>query len=196
MPLFDLTVIAPPATEPVSLAEAKMHCRVEHDAEDALISSLIQAARELVEETTGRALITRTLEWRVDRWATLLYLPYPPAISVVQISYTDAAGATATLPSTAYVLRTGVTPAYIRLDAAQRPAVELARDGAIAIRYQAGYGAAENVPMAFRQAILLLVGHWHLNREAASSANQSELPLAVSALLAPHRLHWFQEWSA
>ena len=196
MPSFDLTVITPPATEPVSLAEAKMHCRVDHNVEDALLASLIQAARGLVEETTGRALITRTLEWRVDQWSTLLYLPYPPTISVVQISYTDADGATATLPTTAYSLRNSVIPAYIRLDAAQRPAVELARDGAIAIRYQAGYGAAENVPMAFRQAILLLVGHWHLNREAIGNANQSELPMAVSALLAPYRLHWFQEWSA
>lgn len=194
--MFDLTVITPPVTEPVSLAEAKTHCRVDHADEDALLSSLIQAARGLVEETTGRALITRTLEWRIDRWATLLYLPYPPAISIVQISYTDAAGVTATLPPAAYSLRAGVIPAYVRLDTAQRPAVNLARDGAIAIRYLAGYGPPENVPLALRHAILLLVGHWYVNREAVSNTSQSELPLAVSALLAPYRLHWFQEWSA
>ena len=198
MPAFDLTVIAPPSTEPVGLAEAKMHCRVDHDAEDALLSLLIQAARGLVEEMTGRALITRTLEWRVDRWATLLYLPYPPAIDVLQIEYTDAEGVTRRLPPSAYSLRNSVTPAYIRLDTAQLPTVELARDGAIVVRYRAGYGGAEDVPMALRQAILLLVGHWYLNREAvgASGVNQSELPLAVSSLLAPYRLYWFQEWTA
>lgn len=196
MPPFDLSVIEPPAAEPVSLAEAKIHCRVDHATEDALLASLIQTARELVEAMTGRALVTRTLEMRIDRWATLLYLPYPPTIGVTQITYTDDAGVTATLPPAAYSLRAGVIPAYVQLDTAQRPAVNLARDGAIAIRYLAGYGGAADVPLALRHAILLLVGHWYVNREAVSNTSQSELPLAVSALLAPYRLHWFQEWSA
>lgn len=195
MPPFDLTVIAPPATEPVSLADAKTHCRVDHATEDALLASLIQTARELVETMTGRALVTRTLELRIDRWATLLYLPYPPAISVVQITYTDVAGATAALPPTAYSLRNGVIPAYVRLDVTQRPSVELARDGAIAIRYQAGYGAAEDVPKPLIQAMLLLIGHWYTNREAVGRNDQGALPFAVESLLAPFNLYWFGDWA-
>ena len=43
-------------TEPVSLTEAKLFLRVEHEAEDDLILTLLAAAKGRVEAATGEAL--------------------------------------------------------------------------------------------------------------------------------------------
>ena len=44
--------------EPVTLEEARLHLRVDHTDEDALIGSIILAARELAEHETGRVFST------------------------------------------------------------------------------------------------------------------------------------------
>jgi uncharacterized phiE125 gp8 family phage protein len=57
-----------PAAEPVTLAEAKAHMRVEINDDDALITGLLLAAREHVEDVTGRKLITQKWRLLLDRF--------------------------------------------------------------------------------------------------------------------------------
>lgn len=61
-----LQLISPPAEEPLSLAEAKLHLRVDFSDEDALISALISAARQAAETITARQLVTARWKYILD----------------------------------------------------------------------------------------------------------------------------------
>src|SRR4051794_11419297 len=94
-------VVTPVEIEPVSLAEARLQCKVDDDddSHDAALTSLITAARENAEHHTGRALAVQTLEMALDAFPACggFGLPMLPVASVASIKYTDAAGAEQTL---------------------------------------------------------------------------------------------------
>lgn len=58
-----LRLVTAATEEPVTLAEARAQLAVLHSAHDAMIDSLITAARELVERLTGYALAEASYEW-------------------------------------------------------------------------------------------------------------------------------------
>jgi hypothetical protein len=62
------TLTTAPAIEPVTLAEALTFMRAASGLEDALVSTLISAAREYVENLTQRALITQTWTLTMPDW--------------------------------------------------------------------------------------------------------------------------------
>ena len=63
-----LVLTSGPAVEPVTLAEAKAHLRVDGSAEDRLIASLILTSRLHIEAALGLALITQSWRLLLDRW--------------------------------------------------------------------------------------------------------------------------------
>lgn len=63
-----LELVTPPAAEPVTLADAKTHMRVDTTLDDAYITLLITAARQFVENWTRRALIYQTWRLVFDHW--------------------------------------------------------------------------------------------------------------------------------
>ncbi len=175
-----------PAVEPVSLTEAKLHCRVDLSTDDTLLTALIVAAREYVEEFTRKALITQTWRLSLDQFPLSgLKLPRPPLQSITSISYTDGAGTVTTVSNTVYTVDTDAEPGRLLLNYNQSwptPAT-MAAANPIKITYVAGYGLAVAVPQKYKQAILMLVGHWYENREASSGQSVREIPMAVESLL-------------
>ena len=54
--------------EPVTVDEAKLHLRVDSTDDDIVIETVIQEAREWIEETYSMALITQTLDYYLDEY--------------------------------------------------------------------------------------------------------------------------------
>jgi uncharacterized phiE125 gp8 family phage protein len=194
-----LTLVTAPTVDPVTLEEVKNHLRATDTTEDGLIAAYVKAATQHVENLIGRALIERAYDlkfdgsWPTDRFgAQRIQLDMPPLMAVDSISYVDTAGATQSLLSSDWqeseYLGVGViVPTYGTTwpDTRNQP-------DAVIVSYRAGYGAtALAVPDAIRQAILLLVGHWHANREAVAVGNAvNTVPFAVDALLSPYRISY------
>jgi uncharacterized phiE125 gp8 family phage protein len=186
-----------PASEPVTLADTKIHLRVDHAADDTLISRLIAAARQQCELTARRAFITRTLDLRLPAMpGALLEIPTPPLLAITSISYVASTGATATVDAGVYHVYADIEPGAIVLKPYQNwPAVDLMPGWPVTIRYTAGYGTTPAaVPQCYQQAIMLLVSHWYENREAVTTgAAASELPFAVQMLLTGDRREWWPQ---
>lgn len=183
-----------PASEPISLTEAKLHCRIDGSTEDNLLTMLIQAAREAVETQTNRALINQTWTAYLDAFPTCgwFYLPKPPLVSVSSVKYYDTDNTLQTLASTEYdVGAIGTTPARIALAQDKSwPSSLRERPDAVQIAYTCGFGsAASSVPAALRHAMLLYIGHWYENREEVVTGTiATQLPAAARMLIQSQRI--------
>lgn len=166
-----LTVTSAPASDPVTPAEAKIHLRVTHNDEDALITALVKAATTQVEDAlTWRSLVTRTYTLTASvAGMNLILLPMPPIQSVTSVKVDGVTLADWSLKGDTLVFGSSVS-------------------GDVEVVFVAGYGNAAAVPYNFKAAILLLVGHLYENREAVVLATQpAKLPMAVEALTLPWR---------
>lgn len=172
-----------PAVEPITLDEAKAHLRVDHVADDALISELIGAARQYVEDWTGRALVEQTWQLELDAWpiGQVIYLPRPRAIGITSVKYIDGDGVQQTLGSGNYVLDEQSEPARLFPPyGVDWPSVRDQR-GAIEIIWTAGYGAnAAAVPDGIKAAVKLVLDHLYARDPVRG------FPSAVPALLSPY----------
>jgi uncharacterized phiE125 gp8 family phage protein len=145
--------------EPVSVELARQQCRLEDDEEDVLIAQKITAAREWVEDYTGRIIAQQTLVAHFRSWGSYLEIPRRPVISVDAVvyngdpddaSYTDG--------------HFSLGPYPLRIVAGDGGFPALRRGGAIMVAYTAGYDAGE-VPKVMIEAILVLVGGMMNERE-------------------------------
>lgn len=195
-----------PTAEPISLADAKAHIRVDIADDDALITTLIQSAREYVEMRTGLSLMTQTWVLQLDRfprsdrielWPAVgspygaMLLPRRPVASVTGITWTDDSGNVNTVdPSTYLVDFVSENPRIALHVNDSWPSTSdspgLAAMAGVNVTFTAGYASAAVVPKHLLAAIRLMVGHWYLNREEVLSGTRLvaiQLPVAAEALI-------------
>ncbi|MBV9989676.1 MAG: phage head-tail connector protein [Alphaproteobacteria bacterium] len=176
-----LQIITPPALEPVTLAEAKAQLKLDTDADDALISTLITAARARAEWHTGRAFVSQSWILWLDCWQEVVQVPLPPLRAVSSVTtYARDGSATVIDPSSYDVDLPG---SRVVLGCIAPPG--LRELNALAIAFDAGFGdAASDVPADIRAAILDLMAELYVNRGDAPATEC----LDAAVLLAPHRV--------
>ena len=187
-----MTVVmtAAPAAEPISLAEAKAHLRVDTGDEDTLIASLIVAGRMLIERNLGLALITQGWSYYLDHWPErgCISLPLLPVQAVSAVTVHDEDGGSSVLDADGYAVDVLSAPARITLTSAT-PSVVTRPFNAFEVAFTAGYGdAGADVPRPICQAVMLLVAHWFERREPVEfGPGPQEVPGIVAGLLQPYR---------
>ena len=198
-----------PAAEPVTTSTAKSFLKVDVSTDDTLIDTMIAAARGLVEEATGRRLITQTLVGYLDKvpgslehawWDGMregpvgllnnasIRIPVGPVQSITHVKVYDSAGVATTASGSTYYLATkGYGEAEIVLfDGQTWPTVTPRQANALEVRFVAGYGAAgSNVPSALVLATLNLVAWMYEHR--GEDITLDTMPANVKSALAPYR---------
>lgn len=188
-PFRSLVRITQPLVEPVSLSAAKTQCRVDTEADDQYIQSLIAVARQYVEDTLDITILNTVWEVRYDLfpiWA--IVLPRPPMqTGTVTVTYRDGSGSYGTLSSASshFQVDTRVIPGRIYPNWADTWPATRGDENSVTVRYTAGYGVdGQSVPPVVKHLILILVAHWFDSRQPAVAGAMNSVPHMFDTLLA------------
>jgi uncharacterized phiE125 gp8 family phage protein len=171
-----LTRISAPASEPLTLAEAKLYLRVDHNNDDTLIGDLIVAARMIAESWLKRSLITQS--WKIaydDYVCERIPLHMGPVNSITSVVIVNRDGTTQAISSTTYYLNAARDTLIID---------NVIFGFRIEISYATGYGAASAVPTPIKQGLLEHIAAMYDNR---GEAGETSLPDQTVRLYMPFR---------
>lgn len=160
----------------------------EHDLDDTLIQSFIDAAYQYAENKTGTCFKPREITIVLDSLPPAgekITLEHTPVRDVVGFNYVDTTGQTQDIDPAE--LRLDTRPLYPTLApkfGSQWP-VLIAEPESVTITVSVGY---EQTPADAQAAMLLLIGHLYANREATAAVALSAVPFGVDMLLAPYTI--------
>lgn len=175
---MDLIRKQAPAAPLVALTDLKLHLRVDHDDEDALIASLGAAAMAHIDGPRG--ILGRCIQpqvWALEGAAPggWFRLPLPGVRSITALAHEGGAPQPVAFTQRRAGLYTEVTLQE--------------SGGPVSVAFTAE--TPEDVWPVIIIAIKLLVGHWYENREAVVTGMAvTTLPIGVERLLTPLKLGW------
>lgn len=172
--------------EPVSVAEVSAYVRPVGASENALLGTLITAAREYCERETGRAIAAQDIRGYLGGGpiGSEVVLPLQNAVGITSLEYVYFNGDPSAAATGPYIA-THDGQQYV--GAEEWPSG--LSGGQFVVEYTAGFDP-EDVAGAIKLAIMMLVSHWYDNRSALNATNvNDETKLAVVALLQQHRVY-------
>ena len=195
-----LKIKTPPASEPVSLDEAKNYLRITDSDDDALISSLVTAIRQKAENWTRSLLINQTWTLWMDSVpeGETMMIPLSPLQSVTHIKSYDSDNTFNIFDSSNYLVDSASIPGRIGLKEGQTWPNAVRRMNALEIEFVAGFGDESSVPESIKQGILQWVKLLFANKSKLYESDESTsglvelnripIPPAVMALWEPYRV--------
>jgi uncharacterized phiE125 gp8 family phage protein len=163
--ILDLALKTAPTETPVTLAEAKVYLRVDSNAEDALITGLVETATQWAQDYARSKFVDQ--EWTVtfDGFPTgserRVRIPFPPLQSVDAVQYVDTEGNPQTFTGAEVV--SGVF-GYAELQPDQEWPQTHPENRSVEWTVSVGYGDASAVPAAVKQGILVAVATMYEHR--------------------------------
>lgn len=198
--MSSLVVYTAPAVEPVTLSEAKLFARVDTSDDDALITSLITAARVMTETYTGRTWVHTVYDYYLDRAelealgiAPIILPTGPLKVSSTTIKYYDDDGTESTFAATSYRDDPYSVPPRICLLSGQVYPSAVRDYNGLKVTFTAGYSAdATSVPEAAKTAIKIMVADVYEHREdEVTGTIVSKINLGARAILDPLKIRRF-----
>jgi uncharacterized phiE125 gp8 family phage protein len=180
------------AAAPVSLVEAKAHCRIDYNDDDVLLTLYIQAAVDYIEGNRGilgRGLVNQSWELTYDAFPCgAMKIPLGPLVSVTSVEYADPdTGVMTTWPASGnYVVDIASWEGWIS-PVEGWPSVKDTVN-AVKVTFVAGHGSdPSSVPADIKLAMLMLIAHWYENRETVGDAGLMSVPMAFESLISAVR---------
>ncbi len=179
--------------ECITLAEAKLHCRIDSDAENDYVTSLITRARAHCENWIASSFLPQS--WKVyydlkdpcNFNRPYILLPHNKIMSVTEINSYNTESEATVFSSSNYFLS---GDRVILKSSASWP-YGLREFDSLCVEFISGYGEVddedditETVPSIAKQAMLELMLHWHENRAALYDSMNTAVPTFVANL--PH----------
>tara|TARA_R110000803_G_scaffold48061_2_gene99901 strand:- start:4085 stop:4690 length:606 start_codon:yes stop_codon:yes gene_type:complete len=182
------------ATKMVTLEEAKLHLRVMQEDDNTYINNLIMVAQQTIENYCNLLIFKTTVIQRGDCWADISSLYFSPiknsgAATLTHIKYYDSNNTQQTWASSNYIFDKFSQPCRIGIAPDITLPTLAIRIDAVEVKYEIGTTDADLVPLAIKQACLILVGQWYENRqEAVVGRSVGVIPMTARYLMNPYRI--------
>jgi len=176
-----------PTSEPVTLAEAQLHLRLDtvgspaSHPDDSLVQVLISASRESAENYINSTIAECGYTLKAEAEDLEISLQTYPVTAIASVTYQDAAGDVQTVLATDYYVDNYARPSRLVFKETA-PAYE------VTVSFTAGYNNEFVCPASVKAAILLMLGNWYENRESVSNMQSYQRPQSATYLLTPYRI--------
>lgn len=173
--------VSGPVNLPVSVAEAKMHTRIDHGAEDWIVETYIRSALEEIERRTGIVYMPQTWQWIGDAFPSedAIDLGIGPVTAVTSVVYYDEDSVSQTLDAAEYLVDTASTLGRVVRVGSTWPS-SATRHDAVTVEFTAG---RDNVPSSIQHAIMVHAAQSYEDR----SGEREPFGMAVTSLVGAHR---------